>query len=196
MNPLQKKYKKEIILASRSPRRKQLLRLAGFAVTVRPSDVVEDDIINDDPVETVLSLSREKAQDIAKDVKEGLVIGADTIVVLDEKILGKPKDHLEAFSMLRTLSGRTHHVYTGFALIEKPTLVSISDYEKTAVTFRELSDWEIEAYIATKSPMDKAGAYGIQDQSAVFVNHLDGCFYNVVGFPLAKFYTCFASLVL
>jgi septum formation protein len=108
--------------------------------------------------------------------------------VLDGRILGKPADAQEARAMLRLLSGKTHEVYTGFAVVEKPGERVLVDSELTKVHFRPLHEEEIDAYVATGSPLDKAGAYGIQDLSAIFVDRIEGCFYNVVGFPLAKFY--------
>jgi len=182
-------FAQKLYLASQSPRRAQLLKLVGFEFEIVPSHFDEDGVTESDPGKHVQILSREKAKNVAGQVGPGVIIGADTIVVLDDTILGKPRNAEEAQSMLRALSGRLHHVYTGFTLLENPGGRSISDFEKTGVHFRELSDWEIDRYVATQSPMDKAGAYGIQDQSAVFADRIDGCFYNVVGFPLSKFYT-------
>ncbi len=146
---------------------------------------------NDVPVEPkqhVLVLSRRKAEHVAVSETDALVVGADTIVVIDGQILGKPTSREHAFQMLRQLSGRTHRVFTGFAVVDTRTGTSVADVEVTEVHFRELEEDEIWRYIDTGSPMDKAGAYGIQDQSAVFVDWINGCFYNVVGFPLARFY--------
>jgi septum formation protein len=117
-----------------------------------------------------------------------LVLAADTVVVLDGEMMGKPESPAEAARMLTRLSGRTHEVFTGFTLIEAGTAGRIDDFERTAVTFRGLEPWEIEDYVSTGMPMDKAGAYGIQDRSGLFVDRIDGCFYNVVGFPLTRFY--------
>lgn len=180
--------KKKIILASRSPRRQILLRQLGLDFIVMESDIDENqDIIK--PIEHVTILSQKKASTVAKRIDDGLVIGADTIVVLDKEILGKPKDEKDAFTMLSALSGRTHEVYTGFTIHDRPSNNIINDFEITRVTFRQLSPIEIREYIASGSPMDKAGSYGIQDDyGAVFVEKIDGCFYNVVGFPLTKFY--------
>jgi len=179
---------KNIVLASQSPRRAKLLKLLGLDFKICPSHVDEDSIDIKDPVKHVMELSRAKAKEVADSLELGLVIGADTIVVLDEEILGKPADKKEAAEMLSRLSGRTHQVYTGFTIVENPGGNTMFDYEVTNVHFRELNDWEIQGYINTKSPYDKAGAYGIQDQSAVFADRIDGCFYNVVGFPVTKFY--------
>ncbi len=177
-----------VILASASARRAQLLRALGLEFTVVPSNVPEDNGLAQDPVAHVRELALAKAQEVAARVTHGVVIGADTVVVLEGRILGKPVDAQEARAMLAMLSGRTHEVYTGFALVEKPGPRVLVDHERTRVHFRELSAEEIDAYVATGSPMDKAGAYGIQDLSAIFVDRIEGCFYNVVGFPLARFY--------
>ncbi|MDZ7339672.1 MAG: Maf family protein [candidate division KSB1 bacterium] len=177
-----------LILASASARRAQLLRLLGLDFAIVPSSVQEDNGSAQDPVQHVRELSLAKAQEVAARVPRGVVIGADTVVVLEGRILGKPADAEEARAMLAALSGRTHEVYTGFALVEKPGQRVLVDHEVTRVHFRTLSAEEIEAYVATGSPLDKAGAYGIQDLSAIFVDRIEGCFYNVVGFPLAKFY--------
>ncbi|HZY10845.1 MAG TPA: Maf family protein [Bacteroidota bacterium] len=184
--------KKNLILASASPRRQALLRQMGLIFDVRASNVDENNIGIQNPKEHVLALSERKAQDIAKCVEEGIVIGADTIVVLEGKILGKPSDHNDAYGMLMALSGRWHEVYTGLTLIDRPSNQIISATERTRVKFRTLEEGEIVEYIQSGAPLDKAGAYGIQDDyGAVFVEKIDGCFYNVVGFPLTKFYLIF-----
>ncbi len=181
---------KPIILASRSPRRSHLLHQIGFSFTVEESGVDENLPNGIAPEEAVRRLSLEKARRVAGRLHDGIVIGADTIVVLDGKILGKPSSKEEAISMLSNLGGRTHTVFTGFALVDVESKRSHVDYEKTEVTFRRLSKEEIEAYVDSGSPMDKAGAYGIQDDyGAVFVEKINGCFYTVVGFPISKFYT-------
>ncbi len=179
---------KRLILASASARRAHLLRLLGLEFEIQASGVEEDEEAHLMPEVHVLELAQKKAERVAENIKEGLVVGADTIVVVDHRILGKPSDPREAHAMLRLLSGRPHEVYTGFALVDRPSGRTVSDYERTRVYFRDLSDEEIARYVATESPMDKAGAYGIQDLSAVFVTRIEGCFYNVVGLPLAKFY--------
>jgi septum formation protein len=184
------KTTKLIILASRSPRRIHLLHQIGIPFTVRESGVEEfipDGIL---PDEAVRRLALEKAKKVAAELSDGIVIGADTIVVLDGMILGKPSSKEEAISMLTKLGGRTHTVFTGFALVDVQSQKTFVDYEKTEVTFRRLGRVEIERYVESGSPMDKAGAYGIQDDyGAVFVERINGCFYTVVGFPLSKFYT-------
>lgn len=186
---------KKVLLASGSPRRKQLLELIGMQFEVRESGYDEDSASYALPEVHVLELSEKKAAAVAENITKALVIGADTIVVLRGEILGKPRDPGEAKTMLKRLSGKTHTVYTGFAIMDLASGRVANDYEKTEVSFRTLSDVEIDAYVATSSPLDKAGAYGIQDTSAVFVSRIEGCFYNVVGFPLTKFYTSLCSIL-
>ena len=176
-----------IVLASGSPRRAALLRQMGFAFDVMAEAVSEDGVSSADPTAHVVALSRRKAEAVLGRVDEGLVIGADTVVFLEGEILGKPKDEEEARTMLRQLSGKTHEVFTGFTLIQVGG-GRFSDVERTAVTFRDLANWEVEDYVASGGPLDKAGGYGIQDRSGLFVDRIEGCFYNVVGFPLTKFY--------
>lgn len=185
-----------VILASQSPRRAYLLRQIGLQFTVQPSGIHEK--IHDELsyAANVEQLALHKAQDIAGKHRDGVVIGSDTIVVINGKVLNKPASKGEAFAMLSELSGKTHTVYTGFALVDVKSKKFYIDHERTDVTFRRLSDGEIDSYIATGSPMDKAGAYGIQDDfGAVFVEKINGCYYTVVGFPLAKFYTAFTRFV-
>jgi len=182
--------RKELILASRSPRRRHLLEQIGLTVRVVPCDIPEefDSLLS--PAENAAALSLQKARCVAPGVQEGIVIGADTIVVVDGQMLGKPSDRDDAVQMLQLLSGRTHTVATGFALLDRPSDRFVTAVELTDVTFRRLPRREIEEYVDGGSPMDKAGAYGIQDDyGAVFVTRIEGCFYNVVGLPLSKFYT-------
>lgn len=178
-----------LILASGSPRRAALLKQIGFDFDIIPSVVHENLDGYKSPVKLVTSLSMQKARNVARKVKQGIIVSADTLVVLDGKQLGKPRDEVEAKEMLRCLSGNEHYVYTGFTLLHMPSRRSISNYEVTRVKFRELSKEEIDAYVRSGSCLDKAGAYGIQDDfGAVFVERIDGCYYNVMGFPLTKFY--------
>ncbi|HUN66753.1 MAG TPA: Maf family protein [Bacteroidota bacterium] len=180
---------RKFILASSSPRRRQLLSLLNLDFEVRESGADEESDLPDRPADHVSVLSARKAAAIAPSVGDAVVIGADTIVVLDGRIIGKPASEEDARRMLADLSGRTHEVFTGFTLVDRPSGRSVTEVERTSVKFRILERQEIEAYVASGSPMDKAGAYGIQDDfGAVFVERIDGCFYNVVGFPLTKFY--------
>ncbi len=179
-----------LILASVSPRRRVLLKRIGLRFSVKPSTVRERFSPKETPARNAKRIALEKAHSIARSVRKGIVVGADTIVVLKGTILGKPKSFADARRMLRLLSGREHVVYTGFALVDAKTGKSVSDAVRTKVRFRKLPEEEIRRYVSLGSPMDKAGAYGIQDDyGAVFVEKVDGCFYNVVGFPLSRFYT-------
>jgi len=163
---------------------------------VDPSTVEEVFEPGAEPAVIVETLSRLKAEEVARKYPEGIIVGADTIVILDGRVLGKPSDPGEAARMLSDLSGRTHEVFTGFCLLEKPGGKSITDHEVTRVTFRELSTPEIDEYVRSGSPMDKAGAYGVQDDfGAIFVERIEGCFYNVVGFPLTRFYLRYRTMI-
>lgn len=180
-----------LILASKSPRRKKLLEQIGLSFSIMESDINEDSFpLNIDPCDYAMKLAKLKANDIATKISEPtLVLGADTIVVIDGKILNKPADSDNAVAMLSQLSGRTHTVYTAISLVESNSVVSLTDIAATDVTFRNLSKEEILAYVSTGSPLDKAGAYGIQDDfGAVFVSHINGCYYNIVGLPLELLY--------
>jgi septum formation protein len=176
----------DLILASASPRRAELLRQIGLDFTIVPSTFQEETLSEDDPARLVMALALNKAQQVAKDIPAGLVIGADTVVFLEDRILGKPSGTDEAVRMLAQLSGQTHQVYTGVSLIEVPGGKIEVDYEMTRVKFRSLKMGEIEAYVSTKEPLDKAGAYGIQGKGAVLVEAIHGCYFNVVGLPIAK----------
>lgn len=179
-----------LILASQSPRRKKLLKQIGLKFRVVPSSVDEIFVSNISPSENARLLAVKKAEDIARRIRRGIVIGADTIVVRDHHLLGKPTTAREAVQMLQLLSEKSHYVYTGIALVDAQTKKKISTVEKTEVHFRKIDLKEIKSYVASGSPMDKAGAYGIQDDyGAVFVERINGCYYNVVGLPLARFYT-------
>ena len=179
----------EIILASQSPRRKEILSLLGvpFKILVSEADESFDDCMP--PYFIAESISLKKAAAVAKNVTEdALVIGADTIVVSDGKILGKPTDEEDAFCMLSRLSGKWHEVISGVTVLHTKSAESKSFYVKTKVRFADLSDKEIRDYIATKEPADKAGAYGIQGIGAKFIEEIEGDYFNVVGLPLSKLY--------
>lgn len=180
--------KAKLVLASKSPRRIKLLKELGFDIIVQSADIDEDISTLLPPPEYVMILSRQKAKSVAQTLDfPAIVIGSDTTVVLDGQYLNKPANNQEAFAMLKTLSGRTHQVFTGIAIIEGDN--EIIDFQVTNVSFRKLDDDEIWAYIESGSPMDKAGAYGIQDDfGAVFVERIEGCYYNIVGLPLELLY--------
>lgn len=183
----------EMILASRSPRRAAILARMGFRFSVRVRSV-DETIRSHDPEPYVLELSVRKAAAVRSDCTGALIIGADTVVFHNGRILGKPSGPEEAAAMLRGLSGATHQVYTGFALLH-PDGRAVQDCVVTDVTFRALADWEIRRYVVTGEPLDKAGAYGIQGGAGVFVDRIDGCYYNVVGFPVARFHEKLSGLV-
>jgi septum formation protein len=180
-----------LILASQSPRRAALVRLLGIRdIQIQPADLVEAFDPERIASENVRLLALHKARHIAEQIERpGVVLGADTTVVLDGAVLNKPIDAEDAVRMLQALSGQTHTVYTGVALVDAHTKREDSFVESTDVTFRPLTNEEIRSYVASGSPMDKAGAYGIQeDFGAVFVRHIDGDYYNVVGLPLCRLY--------
>lgn len=178
-----------ITLASKSPRRRKLLKQINLKFNSIYVDTAEKVKKNEKPYLTVKRISNEKMDKALSVIKDGIVITADTIVVLDNKVIGKPKDQKEAYHILRKLSGRTHSVYTGYCIYNWLNKKKITEYEKTMVKFRKLSNIEIWDYIRSGSPMDKAGAYGIQDDfGAVFIEKINGCYYNVVGLPLARLY--------
>lgn len=185
-----------IYLASKSPRRRQLLKLLN--IPFKSFSVESDEKVrrNETPQEAVLRIAADKMILARQKVKNGIIITADTIVFLENKVLGKPKDENDAFRMLKKLSGRTHQVFSAYCIHNTMTGKTISEYVKTDVTFRKLDDEEINDYILTGSPMDKAGAYGIQDDfGAVFVDRIDGCYYNVVGLPLSRFYHALLRII-
>ena len=188
-----------LVLASQSPRRQALLRHVGFTFTTVVPNIDEDAVSTDmDPAEYVKELALRKARRGSELVShDAIVIGSDTTVVLDGEVLNKPIDAEDAVSMLRRLSGRTHTVYTGLALVGMGAgLGQRVSVRSTHVTFRQLSDDEIAAYVASGSPLDKAGAYGIQDDfGAVFVSRVEGCYYTIVGLPLELLYTELRELV-
>lgn len=178
-----------LILASKSPRRRLLLEQIGIPFTIEISHTEETIPEQISPSEIVQSLALQKAETVADRFPEALTLGADTIVVLNNSILGKPVDEDEAREMLRRLSGNTHTVYTGLALVHPITNRQKTAFEKTDVTFASMSEEEIYTYVSTGSPLDKAGAYGIQDdRGALFISGIHGDYYNVVGLPLHRLY--------
>ncbi|HEY7911012.1 MAG TPA: Maf family protein [Blastocatellia bacterium] len=178
----------KIILASASPRRAELLRALGVDFELAPSQVHERPHPDEAPPDYIIRIARAKVIAVARKVESGLIIGADTIVVLDGQLLGKPEDEEDAKRMLRSLSGRWHAVMTGVALYEASSRREVADYEKTLVRFAQLTEKEIEWYVRSQEPMDKAGAYGIQALGGLFVEEIAGNYYNVVGLPLPLIY--------
>lgn len=179
-----------LILASGSPRRKRLLQQLGIAFSIHVSDADESFDPQQAPAEIATSIAQKKCEAISPDHPDALTLAADTIVVHHGEVLGKPASPEEARAMLRRLAGNRHLVYTGIALAHPSSNRTVTVCEETAVYFAPLSDAEIAAYVASGSPMDKAGAYGIQDDhGALFVSRIEGDFYNVVGLPLHLLYT-------
>lgn len=185
-----------IYLASKSPRRRKLLKQLNLKFKSFSVETDENVLLNEKPEKAVLRIAEEKMLVARKKIKFGIIITADTLVFLDGKVLGKPLNQSDAFRMLKKLSNKTHQVYTAYCLHNTETDKTIIEFLKTDVTFRKLTDQEIRDYIKTGSPMDKAGAYGIQDDfGAVFVDHINGCYYNVVGLPLSKFYHALLRII-
>jgi septum formation protein len=182
----------KIILASASPRRKELLEQIGISFEVIASNVNENITYQDNPDMFVEQLALMKAQEVARRVNPGhLIIGADTIVLIDNEILGKPENEKDAFDTIKRLSGKSHFVFTGIAIIETAEGRTMVSHAKTKVIFRDIQDDEILAYIKSGEPDDKAGSYGIQGKGAVLVEGIDGCYFNIVGLPIA----CLCSML-
>ena len=178
-----------MILASSSPRRKELLQRLDYPFDIILPDVDESILaLGNNPEKYCITLAEMKTKNISQKYPQALVIGADTIVVLGGQILNKPDDRIQAENMLSMLSGQTHQVYTGVCLERMESNIHHTFSEITMVTFRTLDQQDILHYIETCSPYDKAGSYGIQDWSAVYVKNIQGCYDNVVGFPLSRFY--------
>ena len=182
------KKEPSIILASASPRRADLLTAIGVIFELVPSHVSERPHPQEAPADYIMRLARAKVVEVARKRDSGLVIGADTIVVLDGRLLGKPEDSADAQRMLRLLSGKWHAVMTGVSLYDATTKREVADYDKTLVRFAQLSDSEINWYVGTGEPFDKAGAYGIQGMGALFVEEIAGNYHNVVGLPIPLVY--------
>ena len=180
--------KQKIILATTSPRRLVLAQTMGLDFEAVPSTYEEDMTKEMNPKEMVMMFAYGKASDVAKKFNEGIVIGVDTIVVFNGKNLGKPKTKEEAFEMLKSYSGKKQYVYSGVCLIDCKTGKTIRDWEVTEVYFDKLEDEEIKKYVETGEPMDKAGGYGMQDLASVFIKKINGCYFNVMGFPIYNIY--------
>jgi len=185
-----------LYLASISPRRKEILKRLGIRFTVLTPKLIEDSaptfnsarlgsIIS--PARYAIQLAKMKVDSVKHRITKGIILGMDTIVVLDKKILGKPKNQKSARQMLKMLSGKTHRVITGIYLLHLPNGNSCAGYETTKVKFRKLTKLEINQYIKTQEPYDKAGGYGIQGKAGLFIESINGCYSNVVGFPVTKF---------
>lgn len=196
----------KLILASSSPRRKELLKKITDEFIVIESDFDEKAIsFQGDVSQYVIELAKAKAMNVLNKInneamhrellnEEFFIVGCDTVVEIENNILGKPKDNLEAEIMLGKLSGKIHRVYSGIALLNASKNVAKTDYACTEVTFSKLSKEEIKHYIASGESLDKAGAYGIQGKAAIFVEEIRGCYYNIVGLPLNKLYKMFLEM--
>jgi septum formation protein len=188
----------KIVLASSSPRRAEILRDAGIAFETYPTEIDETAFPREPAQAMVARLAEAKARAAAAQMDAGMreciIVGADTTVELDGEILGKPRDSAHAREMLARLSGRTHHVLTGIFLLRLPGNASRAAVEKSAVTFAPLSEKEIDAYVASGEPLGKAGAYAIQGLAGRYIPKIEGCYFNVVGLPLARLYTLLREL--
>lgn len=182
--------KQKIILATTSPRRHGLAQTMGLDFEIVPSNYEEDMTGNKKltPQEMVKMFAYGKANDVAKKLKKGIVIGVDTIVVFQEKKLGKPKNDADAFKMLKSFSGKKQEVISGVCLIDCKAKKVIKDFEVTEVYFKRMDDNEIKSYLKTGEHKDKAGGYGIQDLSSIFIKKINGCYFNVMGFPIYNIY--------
>ena len=176
------------ILASKSPRRKKLLDQIGFKCSVIPSKFKEYSNSDIPPEALAESLARGKAMKVAKMYTDKIIIGADTVVSLNDKFYGKPRSSQQSFEMLRSLSGKSHEVITGVSLILLSKNIDYTFNQRTYVTIANMTDEEILAYIKEYNPLDKAGSYGIQDGFSAFIKNINGCYFNVMGFPLSKFF--------
>lgn len=179
-----------LVLASASPRRQQLISLIGLPVQIQPSQVSEDTPVEWTPIEIVEGLSLRKAAAVREHLthpidESSIIVGSDTIVVLNGKVMGKPKDEQEAREMLEQLSGHTHEVYTGVTCLRVSDATTVTTHRATKVTMRTLSSDQIARYVATGEPMDKAGAYGIQEIGSLLIESIEGDYFNVVGLPVS-----------
>lgn len=177
------------ILASASPRRQQLLREIGLQFDVIPGDVNEDFLLDELPVDYVTRMSREKSYAIAEQMPDAWVLGADTIVIINGEVLGKPQTRENAREMLKKLSGREHRVITGFTIVKKSAQTVVSQVVESSVVFKEIEMDELEWYVTSPEPYDKAGAYAVQGMAGYFVKEIHGSYTNVVGLPLTEVVT-------
>lgn len=176
-----------MILASKSPRRKEILEEFGFKFKIEAKETLEESK-KENPKDFVMEIALEKAMVVAEDNYEEWIVAADTVVVYNNKILGKPKNEEEAKEVLKSLSSHSHEVYTGVAIVNKQKNINVTFTELTKVYFKNISDQEINWYVETKEPLDKAGSYGIQGKGSILIEKIEGDFYNVMGFPISKFY--------
>ncbi|MFA6307160.1 MAG: nucleoside triphosphate pyrophosphatase [Patescibacteria group bacterium] len=180
--------KRRIILASKSPRRKKILEQISLEFEIVESNFDEDSVILADPVELAKFLALKKAEAVAADYDDAIIIGADSMVIFNGRTLGKPKDAVEAKRILRELSGKENIGLTGYAIIDTKNKIVVNNYSQAVVKFRNLSDEEIDEYIATGEPLNMAGAYGLMDKGAVLMESIRGNFYSIVGLPINEVY--------
>ncbi len=184
-----------IILASKSARREKILKQIGLKFQIIPSEISEHMDKEISPKKLAKSLSYKKAEKIAKQHKNKIIIGADTVIYCNGKTLGKPKDNDENIRMLKSISGRTHSVFTGVTIIHKNKNIYKTFIQTTKVTVLKIPKYEIEYYIQNYPTLDKAGGYGIQGWFSVWIKRIDGCYFNVMGLPLSKFYQNYKTVI-
>jgi nucleoside triphosphate pyrophosphatase len=186
----------KIILASQSPRRYDLLKMIGLDFEVKPSNIIEMNHDELPPLEYAMFNAKEKAKVVAEQYPDSMIISADTIVIHDNHILEKPEDESNAYEIINKLNGNEHQVITAFGIVIKNQNIWNFDYETTQVIFRNLSSDKIKEYIETGESLDKAGGYGAQGMGSLLIERVEGCFYNVVGFPLGKFYVMYENILI
>ena len=182
------------ILASKSPRRKELLNQIGFEFSVISAEIIEYKNNNIPPEALTEDLARKKALKIAQNHEDKIIIGADTLVIFNDIIIGKPKNKKESYDILRVLSGKTHEVITGVSIIKLNEKIDFTFNERTFVSIIPITNEDINSYIDHFKPYDKAGSYGIQDGFSIYINNINGCYYNVMGFPLSSFFENYRSI--
>ena len=181
-----KNNKLHIILASSSPRRQQMLKLIDVPFEIVISNYEENNAMKSWPSKIVMTHAKGKVGDVIPRVKSGVIIGADTLVYKDKRIYGKPKDMTDAYRMMKELQGKSHYVYTALALFDTDKKKWVIDYLRTKVSMRPLTKKEIDRYFKLINPLDKAGSYAIQEAGSIIIDKIEGCYYNVLGFPMAK----------
>jgi septum formation protein len=180
--------RRKIILASRSPRRKQLLEQIGLKFEIRESEYEEDMKAHGNPFDLAKFLALKKGEDVARHYDDAIIIAADTFIIFEDKFIGKPKSDKEAKNLFKKFSGKEHAVVTGFAVIDTKNNKIINDYGICKIKFMEIDEKEIDAYISTGKPLDKAGGYAIQEQGGVFIEKVSGDYFSIVGLPINKVY--------
>ncbi|MBI4779161.1 septum formation protein Maf [Candidatus Falkowbacteria bacterium] len=180
--------KRRIILASRSPRRKKLLEQVGLEFEICESNFDEDSVSLADPIELAKFLALKKAEAVAARYDDAIIIGADSVVIFNDQALGKPKNSAEAKRILSELSGKENKGITGYAIIDTKNKIVVNNHSEAVVKFRDLSDLEIDEYVATGEPLDMAGAYGLMDRGATLMDTVSGNFYSIVGLPINEVY--------